>query len=78
MSRQGNGTGTNGVPERAHGTAWPQTSPMAATAPRKLRRRTLDHLRQKLWAVPAHLRLRVSRRGAPPAKTGPHRSTAIR
>jgi hypothetical protein len=31
---------------------------------RKLRHRTLDRLRQKLWAVPAHLRLKVAQRGS--------------
>jgi hypothetical protein len=48
---------------------------MATTvAPRKIRRRALDHLRQKLWAVPAHLRLRVSRRGQ--AKPRSYRATS--
>lgn len=37
---------------------------MASNAPRKVRRRPLDHLRQKLWAVPAELRLRVTDRRA--------------
>jgi hypothetical protein len=50
---------------------------MAATpAPHKLRRRTFDHLRQKLWAVPAHLRLRLIHRG--PVKPRIHRSASIR
>jgi len=31
---------------------------------RKLRHRTFDRLRQKLWAVPAHLRLKIVRRNA--------------
>ena len=36
-----------------------------ATAPApKIRRRTLDRFRQKLWAVPARLRLRLSQRAA--------------
>lgn len=35
-----------------------------ATAPAsKVRRRTLDRFRQKLWAVPARLRLRLAQRG---------------
>jgi hypothetical protein len=46
---------------------------MAASPPAsKLRRRTLDRLRQKLWAVPAHMRLRLFHRG--PAKARTHRA----
>ncbi len=37
---------------------------MPAPAPRKLRHRTLDRFRQKLWAVPAWMWLCVLRRGA--------------
>jgi hypothetical protein len=47
-----------------------------SAAPRKVRRRALDHLRQKLWAVPAHLRLRVARRST--AKPRGHRATSVR
>lgn len=53
-----------------------QTSAMATATSRKLRRRTMDHLRQKLWAVPAHLRLRMSRRLT--AKPRPYRGSATR
>jgi hypothetical protein len=49
-----------------------------STAPSKLRRRTLDHLRQKLWAVPAHLRLRMTQRGTPMGKPRPYRGSAVR
>jgi len=41
----------------------------AVPAPHKLRRRSFDHLRQKLWAVPAHLRLRLLHRGAVKPRT---------
>jgi hypothetical protein len=41
---------------------------MAANPPSlKVRHRTLDRLRQKLWAVPAHMRLRLVQR-SPAAK----------
>jgi hypothetical protein len=33
--------------------------------PHKVRQRSFDRLRQKLWAVPAHLRLRIQQRSAP-------------
>jgi len=52
---------------------------MATSSPPKVRRRTLDHLRQKLWAVPARLRLRlVHRSAAAPSRPRAYRSTTIR
>jgi len=51
----------------------------ARPAPPKLRHRTLDRLRQKLWAVPAHLRLRVAQRGQAKARAAAAaRSSALR
>jgi hypothetical protein len=51
---------------------------MAGTSPpRKVRRRTLDRLRQKLWAVPALLRLRGPQRD-PAARQRIDRTTTIR
>jgi hypothetical protein len=44
--------------------------------PRKVRHRTLDRLRQKLWAVPAHVRLRLLHRNAP--KPRPYRTSLPR
>ena len=42
---------------------------MSSPTPRKLRHRTFDRLRQKMWAVPAWLWLCVLQRGAgKPAK----------
>lgn len=37
---------------------------MAVHTYRRVRRRTLDRFRQKLWAIPAFMRLRVLRREA--------------
>jgi hypothetical protein len=37
----------------------------AQPPPHKVRQRTFDRLRQKLWAVPAHLRLKLRQRNAP-------------
>ena len=47
---------------------------MAATTARKLRHRNFDRLRQKLWAVPAWVRLCVLHRGTakPPARPRHH------
>ena len=41
----------------------------------KVRHRSFDRLRQKLWAVPAHLRLRLIHRAAPAPKPRAYRST---
>jgi hypothetical protein len=43
----------------------------------KVRHRTFDRLRQKLWAVPAHLRIRLLARGTVKPRR-PHRSASIR
>lgn len=50
----------------------------ARPAPPKLRHRTLDRLRQKLWAVPAHMRLRMAHRARAKARAAAARSSAIR
>jgi hypothetical protein len=45
---------------------------MAATTAHKLRHRNFDRLRQKLWAVPAWVRLCVLHRAPKPAARSRH------
>jgi len=45
---------------------------MSTPTPPKLRHRTLDRFRQKLWAVPAWVRLCVFHRGAGKSSRRPH------
>lgn len=49
----------------------------SSSSPPKVRRRTLDRLRQKLWAVPARLRLRGQERG-PVVRQRIDRRTTVR
>ncbi len=49
---------------------------MSTAVRTKVRHRTLDRFRQKLWAVPAHLRLRLGQRE--PGKPRMRRSTPVR